>query len=77
MKNLCNAVKRHAKKTVAGIGSLLVAGQAMAVDTTAVGASLTSAQTTALSVGELVIAVVAALIVIGLVINMVTKIRSA
>ncbi len=75
MKNLCNAVKRHAKKTIAAIGSLFVAGQAMAVDTTAVGASLTGAQTTALSVGELVIGVVAALIVIGLVISMVTKIR--
>ena len=75
MNKLYNAVKRHSKKYLVAAGSLFVAGQAMAVDTTAVGASLTGAQTTALSVGELVIGVVAALIVIGLVISMVTKIR--
>ena len=70
-----HAVKRYSKKTLVAAGSLFAAGQAMAIDTTAVGTSLAAAQTDALSVGELVIGVVAALIVIGLVISMVTKIR--
>lgn len=54
-------------------GSAFMASTAMAIDTTAIGTAVTAAQTDALTVGEMVIAAVAALVVIGLVIAIVRK----
>ncbi|PAJ71751.1 hypothetical protein CJF42_25035 [Pseudoalteromonas sp. NBT06-2] len=50
------------------------AGVAHAIDTTKVGASITAAETDALTTGEFVIGSVASLVVIGLIIGIVRKI---
>jgi hypothetical protein len=64
---------KQAGKYLATVPAMVFAPFAMAIDTTAVQTAITAAETDALSVGEMVIATVAALVVIALVIGIVRK----
>jgi len=66
-------MKKMIKWAKYGGAALAAAGSsvAMAIDTTAIGTSLTAAETDALSVGDLVIGVVAGLVVVSIVVGMV------
>lgn len=67
--------KQAAKLGLVGAAATAFVQNAMAaVDTTAVGTALTSAQTSAESVGGQVIAVVAGLVVVGVIIALVKKV---
>jgi hypothetical protein len=68
-----NQAKKYVSKPLMATGAVLFSPFAMAIDTTAVQAAITAAETDALSVGEMVIAAVAALVVITLVISIVRK----
>lgn len=61
------------RKIAVGLGSLATFPAFAAVDTAAVGTALTSAVSSAETVGGFVIAGVAALVVVGLIISVVRK----
>lgn len=67
--------KQAAKLGLVGSAAVAFVNNAMAaVDTAAVGTSLTAAQASGESVGALVIGVVASLIVVGVIIGLIKKI---
>lgn len=69
-----NSIKKNGLLVaVAGTGTALMSTASHAIDTAAVGTAITAAETDALATGELVIASVAALVVVGLVIAMIRK----
>jgi len=72
-----NAMKKFGKKMAVGsvaMGTAMFASVASAVDTVAVGAAITSAESDALTTGQFVIGTVASLVVIGLIVGIVKKI---
>lgn len=63
-------------KVVAGVsamGAMVVSSASYAIDTTAIQAAITAAETDALTTGEYVIGTVASLVVVGLIIALVRK----
>ncbi|SFB90442.1 major capsid protein [Pseudoalteromonas denitrificans] len=74
MKNVLKAKLAKTSKFLSGVALTVGAGLAHAIDTTKVGASITAAETDALTTGEFVIGSVASLVVIGLIIGIVRKI---
>lgn len=68
-------MRNFISRGAAVFGLTALASSAMAaVDTTAVGNALTAAQTSAEGVGSMVIAVVAGLVVVGVIIGLVKKV---
>lgn len=74
MKNVINMVKKGSVYVASGASLALVSAHTWAIDTAAVGTSITAAETDALTTGEFVIGTVASLVVIGLIIGIVKKI---
>jgi hypothetical protein len=73
-RNSVAFIKRHSVKAGTAVGTGLVSVKSFAIDTTAIGTAITAAETDGLTVGEMVIATVATLVVIGLIIGIVKKI---
>lgn len=73
MKNQLKAKLVKAGKLVTGAAVAIGGSVAHAIDTTAVQASITAAETDALTTGEYVIGTVASLIVITLIIGIIKK----
>lgn len=68
-------MRKFISRAAGAFGLTALASSAMAaVDTAAVGTALTNAQTSAEGVGGMVIAVVAGLVVVGVIIGLVKKV---
>ena len=70
---IVQAVSSRFRNACIAVTGFAMANSAFAIDTTAVTASIASAEADGLTVGEAVIGAVAALVVVGLIIGLVRK----